>query len=122
MADFNKGSPTSSHDKNVIQEKVTPGHNVNGQANDDPYAGFGVNEKALLRKIDLKLLPAVTLLYLLSFLDRSNGTPSPQIMRGLFLLLKEFLVANARVEGLTKDLHMSRKTMLSSLYRSQVDL
>ena len=32
-----------------------------------------VNEKALLRKIDRKLLPAVTLLYLLSFLDRSNG-------------------------------------------------
>lgn len=41
----------------------------NGQ---DAY--FGINEKALLRKLDLKLLPAVTLLYLLSFLDRSNGT------------------------------------------------
>ena len=40
----------------------------------------GVNEKALLRKLDRKLLPPVTLLYLLSFLDRSNGTsshPSP---------------------------------------------
>ena len=37
----------------------------------DPYCG--INEKALLRKLDLKLLPAVTLLYLLSFLDRSNG-------------------------------------------------
>ena len=34
---------------------------------------YGVNEKALLRKMDSKLLPAVTLLYLLSFLDRSNG-------------------------------------------------
>lgn len=33
----------------------------------------GVNEKSLLRKLDRKLLPAVTLLYLLSFLDRSNG-------------------------------------------------
>ena len=32
-----------------------------------------VNEKALLRKLDLNLLPALTLLYLLSFLDRSNG-------------------------------------------------
>lgn len=30
-------------------------------------------EKALLRKLDLKLLPPLTLLYLLSFLDRSNG-------------------------------------------------
>lgn len=32
-----------------------------------------VNEKALLRKIDRYLLPAVGVLYLLSFLDRSNG-------------------------------------------------
>lgn len=32
-----------------------------------------VNEKALLRKLDLRLLPAVGILYLLSFLDRSNG-------------------------------------------------
>lgn len=32
-----------------------------------------INEKALLRKLDLKLLPAVGILYLLSFLDRSNG-------------------------------------------------
>lgn len=32
-----------------------------------------VNEKSLLRKIDAKLLPAVGILYLLSFLDRSNG-------------------------------------------------
>ena len=40
----------------------------------------GINEKALLRKIDWKLLPAVSVLYLLSFLDRSNGThffPNP---------------------------------------------
>lgn len=33
----------------------------------------GINEKALLRKLDLRLLPALTVLYLLSFLDRSNG-------------------------------------------------
>ncbi|KAJ0359942.1 hypothetical protein COL26b_014224 [Colletotrichum chrysophilum] len=32
-----------------------------------------VNEKALLRKLDAKLLPAVGILYLLSFLDRSNA-------------------------------------------------
>lgn len=33
-----------------------------------------INEKALLRKLDGRLLPAVGVLYLLSFLDRSNGT------------------------------------------------
>ena len=41
---------------------------------DDVEFTSGINEKALLRRLDLKLLPAVTLLYLLSFLDRSNGT------------------------------------------------
>jgi len=33
-----------------------------------------INEKKLLRTLDLRLLPAVSILYLLSFLDRSNGT------------------------------------------------
>lgn len=33
----------------------------------------GINEKWLLRKLDYRLLPPLTLLYLLSFLDRSNG-------------------------------------------------
>ena len=33
----------------------------------------GIDEKALLRRLDLKLLPPLTLLYLLSFLDRSNS-------------------------------------------------
>ena len=41
---------------------------------DDVEIVHGINEKSLLRKLDSKLLPAVTLLYLLSFLDRSNGT------------------------------------------------
>lgn len=50
----------------------------------DAYSG--INEKALLRKLDLKLLPALTLLYLLSFLDRSNGRP-PQLCRSLLLSL-----------------------------------
>jgi hypothetical protein len=35
---------------------------------------FEINEKALLRKLDYRLLPPLTILYLLSFLDRSNGT------------------------------------------------
>lgn len=33
-----------------------------------------INENLLLRKLDGRLLPAVGILYLLSFLDRSNGT------------------------------------------------
>lgn len=36
----------------------------------------GINEKSLLRKLDYRLLPPLTLLYLLSYLDRSNGALS----------------------------------------------
>lgn len=46
-----------------------------------------LNEKALLRKLDYRLLPPLTVLYLLSFLDRSN-------------------VGNARLEGMTDDIKM----------------
>ncbi|KAK2053051.1 major facilitator superfamily transporter [Colletotrichum caudatum] len=56
----------------------------------------GINTKALLRKMDAKLLPAVGVLYLLSFLDRSN-------------------VGNARIEGLTDDLHMTGNQYLTGL-------
>ncbi|KAK3701504.1 hypothetical protein LTR37_015478 [Vermiconidia calcicola] len=58
--------------------------------------GTPINEKALIRKLDLKLLPAVTVLYLLSFLDRSN-------------------VANAKVEGLAEAVNMSDDQYLSGL-------
>jgi hypothetical protein len=40
----------------------------------DAEVGTGsIDEGRLLRKLDLRLLPAVSVLYLLSFLDRSNG-------------------------------------------------
>lgn len=47
----------------------------------DIAAAYGREEKRILRKLDRHLLPGVCVLYLLSFLDRSN-------------------VANARLEGL----------------------
>lgn len=55
-----------------------------------------VNERRLLRKLDLRLLPAVSVLYLLSFLDRSN-------------------VANARIEGLAADLNITGNQYLTGL-------
>ncbi|KAI0297650.1 major facilitator superfamily domain-containing protein [Russula brevipes] len=45
-------------------------------------------DQKLLRKIDLRLLPIFTLLFLLSFLDRTN-------------------IGNAKIDGLTTDLHVS---------------
>ncbi|CAG8949015.1 hypothetical protein HYFRA_00002143 [Hymenoscyphus fraxineus] len=56
----------------------------------------GISEKALLRKLDWKLLPGLTLLYLLSFLDRSN-------------------VGNARIDGLATDLHITGNQYLFTL-------
>lgn len=55
-----------------VSEKVgtSPPSSDNGESYDRFPA---INEKKLLRKLDRTLLPALTLLYLLSFLDRSNG-------------------------------------------------
>lgn len=45
-------------------------------------------EKRLLRKLDLHVLPMISFLYMLAFVDRIN-------------------IGNARIQGLEKDLHMS---------------
>jgi hypothetical protein len=50
------------------EKRVTPA------PSDSDVELTSVNEKSLLRKLDARLLPAVSILYLLSFLDRSNGT------------------------------------------------
>ncbi|KAF2157116.1 MFS general substrate transporter, partial [Myriangium duriaei CBS 260.36] len=60
---------------------------------DDPDAGKTDAEKAaedkrLLRKLDIRLIPWLSLLYLISFLDRTN-------------------IGNAKVAGMTKDLHLT---------------
>ncbi|PPQ85045.1 hypothetical protein CVT24_010230 [Panaeolus cyanescens] len=53
-------------------------------------------DKQLLRKIDLRLIPILTLLYLLSFLDRTN-------------------IGNAKIVGLTTDLNVSSHEYNSAL-------
>lgn len=50
-----------------------PGASTNSDSDIEFVESGTVNEKSLLRKLDLRLLPAVSVLYLLSFLDRSNG-------------------------------------------------
>lgn len=62
----------------------------------DIAARYGINEKSFVRRLDYKLLPGLSLLYLLSFLDRSN-------------------VGNARIEGLTTDLKISGNEYLFGL-------
>ena len=53
-----------------------------------PSTSAFVDPKKTLLKMDLHLIPMLALLYLLSFLDRGN-------------------IGNAKIEGLTKDLHMT---------------
>ncbi|EPS29526.1 hypothetical protein PDE_04476 [Penicillium oxalicum 114-2] len=60
---------------------------------EDPDAGLSEEEKAaidrrLLWKLDLRLVPWLSLLYLISFLDRTN-------------------IGNAKIDGLAKDLGLS---------------
>lgn len=60
----------------IISEKQAIGDDKRGNDSsslDSDTNPEGISEKALLRKLDWKLLPGLTLLYLLSFLDRSNG-------------------------------------------------
>jgi hypothetical protein len=47
----------------------------------------GIDEKKVLRKMDLRLIPMLTILYLLCFLDRGN-------------------IGNAKIEGMTEDLSL----------------
>lgn len=68
----------------------------NSAASDSETGGSSINERALLRKLDFRLLPAVGILYLLSFLDRSN-------------------VGNARIEGLLNDVHITGNQYLTGL-------
>ncbi|KAF6822931.1 major facilitator superfamily transporter [Colletotrichum plurivorum] len=75
--------------------------------------GESVNERSLLRKLDAKLLPAVGILYLLSFLDRSNGKLVSQVTGSRNA--DKSAVGNARIEGLTDDLHMSGNEYLTGL-------
>ncbi|KAI4642449.1 uncharacterized protein J4E79_011511 [Alternaria viburni] len=73
-----------------------------------------INEKKLLRTLDLRLLPAVSILYLLSFLDRSNGIDF-SIPTADESVLTNDPVANARIEGLTTDLGMTGNQYLTGL-------
>ncbi|KAI2840226.1 hypothetical protein CBS147321_7234 [Aspergillus niger] len=66
--------------RNGIQPVCRDSHHVEGNLDH-------IDERKLLRKMDLRLMPMLTLLYLFSFLDRGN-------------------IGNARIEGMEEDLHL----------------
>lgn len=54
-------------------DEKTVGSNELSNSDSEDTSFSRINEGSLLRKLDIHLLPAVGILYLLSFLDRSNG-------------------------------------------------
>ncbi|KAM5387761.1 hypothetical protein ACJA88_001021 [Fusarium oxysporum] len=77
--------------KETLEEKASTSE-VDLAGVNDPYAGLTEEEareaeKKLLRKIDMKLVPWLCLLYLICFLDRTN-------------------IGNAKIAGLLDDVHM----------------
>ncbi|KAH0590875.1 hypothetical protein H2248_000992 [Termitomyces sp. 'cryptogamus'] len=70
---------------------ITP-HQVDRQG----MVSSGVDERRLLRKIDLRVIPWLTLLYLLNFMDRGN-------------------IGNAKLYNLTDDIHINKDQYLIAL-------
>lgn len=69
---------------------------------EEPHYVDPKDEKRLLKKLDRTLIPFLSIIYLLSFLDRSN-------------------VGNAKLAGLEKDLHMTGKYDYNVRYVSKQD-
>ncbi|KAJ9122150.1 hypothetical protein QFC24_004378 [Naganishia onofrii] len=74
-----------------VEEKVTPvGEHVEYlDSSSASLEASSINEKALIRKTDYRIVPWLSLLYLLSFLDRSN-------------------IGNANLFGLSKHLKLTQ--------------
>jgi len=85
---------SSEEEKTIGEEHVETAKHVHTIENlPDPDAGLSEEErashdKALLRKLDFRLIPWLSFLYLISFLDRTN-------------------IGNAKVDGLQEDLNMT---------------
>jgi hypothetical protein len=61
-------------------------HDSNSEGHNDDFSG--IDEERTLRKMDVRLIPALAVLCSLAFLDRGN-------------------IGNAKIQGLTRDLNLS---------------
>ncbi|TKA62140.1 hypothetical protein B0A49_09075, partial [Cryomyces minteri] len=85
------GVPAEHHHHGRKLSKTAQIHEIDALATAPgvTLASFAhLDEKKILRKMDLRLLPMLSLLYLLAFLDRGN-------------------IGNAKIEGLVEELHMT---------------
>jgi hypothetical protein len=67
MESFGNGGPLGKQEKDFATDDVVLQHTEN--TNDQMFSN--VDEKKVLRKMDIRLIPMLALLYLLSFLDVS---------------------------------------------------
>ncbi|CAA9964615.1 Pantothenate transporter liz1 [Pyrenophora teres f. maculata] len=103
MASAMEPSPVdkASEEKTIGNEKFETKHMHTIENLPDPDAGLSEEERAahdkvLLRKLDWQLIPWLSFLYLISFLDRTN-------------------IGNAKVDGLQQDLQMTNGQYNASL-------
>ena len=71
----------------TIDEKNEVAHNEDIEKPDLNEPIDPIEEKKLLRKVDIHVVPPLLILFLLAFLDRVN-------------------IGNAKIQGMTKELHM----------------
>ncbi|KAK6523329.1 hypothetical protein TWF281_001308 [Arthrobotrys megalospora] len=73
----------------VHDEKMVPGQNGLSAEDSVFLASFSdERKKKLIRKVDWRMIPFLTILYLITYIDKTN-------------------IGNAKIEGLTEDLHMN---------------
>lgn len=82
------GHPTTEKLSRVVSREQLE-HAVDSDSPDQGPGGYDEKHvKAVLRKIDFRLLPVLTILYLLCYIDRGN-------------------IGNARVAGMNEDLNLT---------------
>ncbi|KAF2224444.1 major facilitator superfamily protein, partial [Elsinoe ampelina] len=85
------------HSPSHLERRLSETSSPKVLSEDDDYQIDPVAEKRMLRKIDFRLIPALFLLFLLAFLDRSN-------------------IGNARIQGMTEDLKMTGRDYNIALF------
>lgn len=73
-ASLEKASARESENPKLSQDEK----NVDHESTIGDASTFGVDEKAVLRKMDIRLIPMLSILYLLAFLDRGTHLGCPR--------------------------------------------
>ncbi|KAK7432820.1 hypothetical protein QQZ08_000683 [Neonectria magnoliae] len=87
MARDNDKDNMSEHREERISDAEAQKHSMAVVPGLEDYVPGTDEEKALVRKIDLFLLPTIWLMYLLSYMDRTN-------------------IGNAKIAGMSEDLNL----------------